>query len=77
MKMSMEQKKEKMKEKLAKNVDQYFEELERVKKEETTDINDIERIWGDGLEWSNKIFAETIAEIFREETEDKKKLPKV
>ena len=77
MRMTIEQKKEKMVEDFKKNVDQYFEDFENLKGSGTMDINDIEQIWGQGLKRTNEIFAEATSDLSTEVLEDEERKKKL
>ena len=67
MKSTIEKQKQEMKNELSKSVDAYFKQFAKLKGEEALNVDEIEKVWGEGLKHSNEIFAKATAELAKEE----------
>ncbi|MDR0287284.1 MAG: hypothetical protein LBI03_06235 [Clostridiales bacterium] len=77
MKTEIEQQKQAMKEKLSQSVDQFFEQYKELMDNNAMSIDEIERIWGEGIDRSSEIYNETIKGLtdIKSDKEVKKTLP--
>jgi len=69
MNKTTEQKKREMKDALSESVERYFADFEALRASGSMDINEIERIWGEGLRRTEGIFAATTTALSSEEVD--------